>query len=126
MAGIFRDVAMEWEGQTYHVTPSNKLLRRIEGQGVNIAATMKGLASGTVSVSSLAFIAAELLKAGGADVTEDQTYGALMGGDEARVNRLATMVAEAIMPKEADAKNPVAPGVPPPTSRATKQAKPRK
>jgi len=118
--GVFRDITIEWEGDEYVFTPSNKLLRRIEGQGVNIAVLMHGLAVGPISAPSLALVASEFLKAGGADVSEDDVFGYIMTGTQGQIDKLATAVAMAITPQEPEEKKPVAPAV---KSQSTKTAK---
>jgi len=108
MAGVFRDVTMEWDGEDYVFTPSNRILRRIEGQGVNIAVLIHGLSVGPVSAPDLAFVAAEFLKIGGADVNEDQIYAKIMGGTEKEIGALATAVTMALVPQAGDEKKPQA------------------
>lgn len=99
MAGVFRDVTAEWEGVEYTFTPSNRVLRRIEGLGVNVATLIHGLSVGPMSAPNLAFVAAEFLKIGGADVSEDDVYLKIMSGTEAEINAIATWVAESLLPQ---------------------------
>lgn len=120
---VFRDTTIEWDGVDYTFTPSNRLLRRIEGQGVNIAVLMHGLAVGPISAPSLAFVAAEFLKAGGADVTEDDVFGYIMTATQGQIDAIATAVATAITPQEPDEKKPEALAV---KSPSTKTAKPKR
>ena len=121
--GVFRDVTIEWNGVDYSFTPSNRLLRRIEGQGVNIAVLMHGLAVGPISAPSLAFVAAEFLKAGGAGVTEDDLFGYIMSASQSQIDALATSVALAITPQEPDEKKPEALAG---KSRSITKAKPKR
>lgn len=95
---------MEWQGEEYVFTPSNKLLLRIENKGVNIATFISGLTVGPVSVPSLALVAAEFLKAGGAKVTEDDVYGFIMTAETSEIEQFAMWVAQAITPEERDGK----------------------
>jgi len=118
--GVFREVTIEWGGEEYVFTPSNKLLRRIEGQGVNIAVLMHGLAVGPISAPSLAFVASEFLKAGGATVTEDEVFGYIMTASQGQIDAIATAVATAITPVEPNEKKPVAPAVKSPQSKTVK------
>lgn len=105
MAGVFRDITMTWKGEDYTFTPSNRLLRRIEVKGdLSIANVAHGAASGQAKLSLVAFIAAEFLKEGGARVTEDEVYAALMGvGDSAGLSILDAILT-AIMPIDAGKK----------------------
>jgi len=118
--GVFREITIEWDGAEYVFTPSNKLLRRIEGQGVNIAVLMHGLAVGPISAPSLAFVASEFLKAGGAAVTEDDVFGYIMTASQGQIDAIATAVATAITPVEPNEKKPVAPAVKSPQSKTVK------
>lgn len=118
--GVFREITIEWGGEEYVFTPSNKLLRRIEGQGVNIAVLMHGLAVGPISAPSLAFVAAEFLKAGGAVVTEDEVFGYIMTATQCQIDAIATSVATAITPVEPNEKKPEAPAVKSPSSKTAK------
>jgi hypothetical protein len=125
MGGVFRDVVIAWEGVDYTFTPSNRLLRSIEGQGVNIAKLLQGLGSGDVIVSHLAYVAAAFLRAGGAQVTEDQTYRALMTGKTGEISALAEAVAAAIVPQGPDEKKPAAPAAMTSRARAKTPRKPK-
>jgi hypothetical protein len=122
--GVFREITIEWDGEDYVFTPSNRLLRRIEGQGVNIAVLMHGLAVGPISAPSLAFVAAEFLKAGGADVTEDDVFAYIMTATQGGIDALATSVAEAITPQEPEEKKPVARAVKSPSKKTATKRKP--
>ena len=68
---VFRDIEMEYEGQTYTVTPSNRLLRRIEAE-VSIMAMFSKFQSGKPVISELAFVIAVFLNSANAGVTEDE------------------------------------------------------
>lgn len=122
--GVFRDVTMEWDGDDYTFTPSNRVLRRIESQGVNIAKLIHGLSVGPVSAPDLAFVAAEFLKIGGADVDEDQVYAKIMSGTQKQINDLATSVTMALIPMGADEKKPKRPAKKSKSPRS--RTKPRK
>jgi len=119
--GVFREITIEWGGEEYVFTPSNKLLRRIEGQGVNIAVLMHGLAVGPISAPSLAFVASEFLKAGGATVTEDEVFGYIMTATQGQIDAIATAVATAITPVEPNEKKLEAPAVKSPSIKTAKQ-----
>lgn len=118
--GVFRDVTIEWQGESYTFSPSNRMLRRIESLGVNIATLMHGLAVGPISAPSLSLVVAEFLKAGGARTDEDEVFGFIMTASEAEINALATAVAEAITPKEPDEKKPEARAVKSPSTPKAK------
>lgn len=110
MTGVFRELEIDWGGETYRVTPSNRLLRRIEGGGVSFPEIIDSVASGKPKVAQVCFVVSEFLKAAGADVSEDDIYDgamtALAQGDEKAFINLAAVVVEAIAPKGLDVKKP--------------------
>lgn len=78
---VFRDVKLTYDGQEYMLTPSNRLLRRIEGEMAPSSLTdmIARIGTGKPPVSEVAFVVTEFLKAGGAQkVDEDQMYADLM------------------------------------------------
>jgi len=104
---IFRDVAIEWQGRDVVVTPSNRLMRRIEAEdGVNLVQLAIDMSRAKAKTSVLAFVGAELLKAGGAEVTEDDVRAYLMGSDVKGVKAFLTAVMSAIIPTDDDGKKP--------------------
>lgn len=110
---VFREVTINWGGADYHVTPSNRILRRIEGEGISLTHMISRVAKGEPPVSEVCYVVAEFLKSAGANVTEDDIYGevmtALADGDETAFANLAVAVVEAISPQEPDGKKPEAP-----------------
>ena len=66
---VFRDVDMEWRGKTYTVTPSNRLLRRIEGEGISLTHMISRISKGEPPISETCYVVAELLRSGRAGVT---------------------------------------------------------
>lgn len=80
MPGVFREIELAYDGQTYTLTPSVKMLRRVESRGVNILGTIQRLsgseATGDVPIFDLATIACAFLQEAGVNgVDEDQVYG---------------------------------------------------
>jgi hypothetical protein len=117
---VFRDVTIEWQGVDYVFTPNMRFLRRIEGQGVNIATLIHGLTVGPIGVTSLSFVATECLKLAGAIVSEDQVYAHIMNGTKDQIDSIAVAVAEAVTPKAPNEKKPEAPRASRPRSRKPK------
>lgn len=109
---VFRDVDMAWQGKTYTVTPSNRLLRRIEGEGISLTHMISRISKGEPPISETCYVVAELLRSGGADVTEDDVYGevmtALAEGREDAFANMAVAVVEAISPQGLTGKKPEA------------------
>lgn len=77
---VFREVTLEYKGKEYTLTPSNKLLRKIEGDGeISLAHTVARLGTGKPPVSEIAYIVTMLLSAAGVpNADEDEIYGELM------------------------------------------------
>ena len=106
MTGVFREVTIAWGDKDYTVTPSNKLLRRIEGAGdISIPAMAFAFGQKKPRMSEAAFVIAELLKAAGATVNEDEVFQELITGDQAQVEALIVSLFNAIMPQERIKKN---------------------
>ena len=124
MGGVFREIVMEWGGVDIVVTPSNKLLRRIEAQGVSPMMVAQSFNSQVPNMSGMAFVAAEMLKSGGAVTDEDEVYCAMLT-DPAAMGRFATAIAAAVLPSPADAKNPEAPAAKPTSKPKPKASRPR-
>lgn len=109
---VFRDVTMEWGGEVYTITPSNRLLRQIEGQGISLPHMLMRISEGKPPVSEVAFVAQEFLRSAGAKVGEDEIYGEcladLQTGGEGFAD-LVRAIAEAVSPTEVAPKNVAAP-----------------
>jgi hypothetical protein len=106
---VIRDVTLTYGGCDYVVTPTNRLMRRIEAEdGINLVQLALDLARAKAKASTLAYVGAELLKAGGAKVTEDDVRAFIMGPDVAEVRNFLTSVMSAIMPTEDEGKKPEA------------------
>ena len=105
MSGVFREISITCGGKDCTITPSNKLLRRIEGKGdLSILAMIYSFGQNKPRMSEAAFVLAELLKDEGATVDEDSLCQERMTGDQAEVERLLAVLFEAIMPQGRDAK----------------------
>lgn len=78
--GVFRDVTIEYKGQEYTVTPSNKLLRRIDAELApqSLFGVLGGLSGNNVPLPALALIIQQLLNAGGGKFTEDEILSDLL------------------------------------------------
>lgn len=107
---VFRDIEIEWQGETYTVTPTNRLLRKIEGEGVSIAAMFANFNAGKPRYSEFSFVAAELLRSAGWDGDEDDIYAEILAacasGNEAAFVEFATRIGEAVVPKGLEGKKP--------------------
>ena len=101
---VFRDVTIQWDGEEYVLTPSNRLLRRIEGEGISLPHMISRIGKGEPPISEVCYVMAEFLKSAGAKVSEDDIYGEVMtslaGGDENGFANMAAAIVEAISPEE--------------------------
>lgn len=111
MVAVFREANIDWNGATYRVVPSNKLLRRIEGDGISLVHMMQEVQRGKVQISLLAFVLATVLQSAGADVTEDQMLLDLSDpAAQGRIVPLAQAVLAVIFPQtDHDPRKPAAP-----------------
>lgn len=114
-AGVFRQVALTWQGSEHAFVPSLRLMRRLEGDGVSPVALAESFGRREPRIAQLAYMLAVCLaEAGCKGTTEDDLY--LMLADKARqgpVIDLAQQVLAAFFPDVADPKKPEAPGAPP-------------
>lgn len=105
---IFRDITISWDGVDYVATPTMRLLRQIEGNGVSLTDVAHRASKGQPPVSHMAYIITALLVSAGAPVTEDAIYDRLINGKPAEALALAHVVLEAFAPSSGDAgKKPV-------------------
>lgn len=78
---VFRDVKLSYDGEEYWLTPSNRLLRRIESEMAPSSLTdmISRISHGKPPVSEVALVVTEFLReAGVPKVNEDQMYADLM------------------------------------------------
>lgn len=115
--GVFRDIEVEYGGRKYTLTPSNRLLRRIEGEVGSILDVMSRTGAAKPPVSEIAFIVCEFLTAAGVrGIDEDEIYGELMldlvqGGGE-QFGAMCEVIGMAVSPAEMDPKKQPAPAKP--------------
>lgn len=110
MGAIFRDATIEWDGASYTLSPSNRLLRQIDRE-VNLFQMVRRANAGEASLPELAFVLATCLQSAGADradVTEDRIIQQLLHNADV-VLPLARQVMAALMPEDLPAKNVEAP-----------------
>ncbi len=99
MAAIFREVELTWQGEAYTVTPTYRLIQRVE-QRVSIAGLASRIQSGEPPLTQIAFVLAALLNAAGADVDEEDVYTELHAAqDAAAVQQMVRVVLTAFTPE---------------------------
>jgi hypothetical protein len=115
MSGLFRDITIPLGGVDYTVTPSNKLLRKIEGKGrrddpdFNLVSVFMRLSAGAGAVNEAAFVLAEMINASGGAITEDDALAHMIGFNDSKEYRaFIDLFCSCVMP-EVKAKKPDAP-----------------
>lgn len=110
---VFREISIPFGGRDYVVTPSNKVLRRIEMKGrrddpsFNLVAVFYRASAQAGGFYDLAFVLAELINSAGGKVTEDEALAELMAfSDPRQLTEYVTLICSCAMPeaKEADEK----------------------
>ena len=103
---VFRDVIIPYGGVDVIVTPSNKVLRRIEGKGkrddpsFNLVEVIIRVDSGTGAVNNAAFLLAELINATGAQTTEDEALAHMVGmNDPLEYRAFLDLLVSCVMPE---------------------------
>ena len=112
--GVFRDVSLTIGGVDYVITPSNRLLRRIEMKGkalnprFNLVEVMFFLQTSAGSMPDMAFILSEMVVASGGEMTEDDALAAIVAMEVEDLQALKSGLCSCIMP-EPNEKKPDAP-----------------
>lgn len=112
---ITREIQIEWDGQVYTFSPSNRLLRRIDaGLAPQTVLGVLNLMDGSnVPLPALAYIIAEMIQAGGGDVDEDDVlaglYDDMQNNGAKGIGPLMEALGQAIAPPPRAVKNPQAP-----------------
>jgi hypothetical protein len=96
---VFREVQIEWEGETHTFVPSMALLRRIETNGVSIMRVAYEVSQGKPQTSHMAWILFNVLSDAGVDADEEELFADLIAGDHAKVMALYRAVMDAITPQ---------------------------
>lgn len=80
---VFREIILNYGDDQYRLVPSNRLLRRIDGElrksNTTLINMMQEIGAGKPSISDVSFVVCEFLREGGAEFDEDDVYAFLMG-----------------------------------------------
>lgn len=102
---VFREVTIQWDGTSYTITPTMRLVRAIEAE-VSILGTLSRAGSGQPPTSHIAFIVSRLLRSAGAsaeDADEDVIYRRLFSDPDLMTDCIAVLsVALGVDPAEAE------------------------
>lgn len=111
---VFRDIALKVGDNEYIVTPSNRLLRRVEVKGkqenprFNLVEVVFFMQTSAGSLPDMAFLVSEFVTASGTKMTEDDALAAIVSMEVAELEKLKADLCSCIMP-ETDEKKPEAP-----------------
>lgn len=112
---VFRELKVEFAGEVYKFTPSNKLLRRIDAglhplTLLGVVGTMDGA---NVPLPAIAYIVSEFVAEGGGSISEDdvlaELYSDLTGNNGEGIGPLVAAIGECIAPPSDAVKNSPAP-----------------
>ena len=98
MSAVFREIQLGWRGKQYSITPTMKLLNKIE-QDISLSELAYRMSVGKVPMSQLAVVIGVMLRSAGAKVTDDEVYQEMMTGDAEAVQGMAAAVMEAVFPQ---------------------------
>ena len=84
MAGVFHEVDIEWDGETYTFIPAMSLVRSIErGDGAGPVCIMQLIhvaQSGSPQFGFMAWLVAKVMTFGGASIDEGELYADMING----------------------------------------------
>lgn len=104
---VFREMVVEWGGENYTFTPSNKFLRRVDRE-VSLASLADRAERGDAPIFDMAFVVAEIMREAGVDTDEDEVISQIT--DESETDRAEYLIGliNKIMPdRSADSDEPV-------------------
>ena len=106
MAAVFEEVELEWEGNIYKVTPTYRMIQRIE-QDVSIAGISQRLAEGNPPMSHIASVVGVLLRSAGVQVDDGDIYAKMLTElDAEQITQLAEVVVSAFVPRSKNSDSP--------------------
>jgi hypothetical protein len=105
---VFREMSVEWEGERYTFSPSNKFLRRIDRE-VSLAGLAARADRGEAPIFDMAFVIAEILAEAGVETDEDQVIAIITDEDEGDRAKYLVGLINDLMPKGKSTGGSVAP-----------------
>lgn len=103
MAAIFEPVTIGWDGKEYTITPTMRLLNRVE-QHVSISAMAHAMAMGEPRITHLATAVAVFLQSAGVKVTDEEVYQVLMHAEPDEIYATSNAIVEGAFPVKKDDK----------------------
>lgn len=77
---VFREVELKWQGETYTMTPSLAVLRRIKSHGLNNVQLASECFHGGVDPCDLVVVHCAFMAEAGVKITEEESYEFLTSG----------------------------------------------
>jgi hypothetical protein len=106
---VFREITIPFAGKDYAVTPSNKVLRRIEMKArrddpqFNLVAVFYRATSMAGGFYDLSFVLSELINSAGGNATEDDALAEFMGfNDPKELSAYVALICSCVMPEPSD------------------------
>lgn len=118
MGEVFREVSIDWDGETYSITPSMALLRKIKQQGIHNLMLANSCINGGADPLDLVVVHRMFMREAGVKVAEDESYEFIMSGSQEMIDFQMAYVS-AVLPSIDLGKKPGAPALKPKKPRAT-------
>lgn len=101
---VFRETTLTWQGKDHSLVPSIALLRKVDGRlardnpGCNSAAVAFRLVTGGANPTEVAIIGGEMLRAAGADVSDEDVYSFYLSSAVEDIVAFNTQLLECVIP----------------------------
>ena len=119
---VFREQSFPYLGNRLTMVPSLALLRRIKARGINNVILSQSCVSGGVDIEDLCVVHSAFCAEAGVEVSEEESYSYLTGGNIAEVQEFQMAYIQAVLPGVDFGKKP-APQASTPTKRPAKKPK---
>ncbi len=86
MGEVFREVSIDWDGETYSITPSMALLRKIKQQGIHNLMLANACINGGADPLDLVVVHRMFMREAGVKVAEDDSYEFIMSGSQEMID----------------------------------------
>ena len=114
---VFRDTTIEWNGETYTLTPTMRLLHAIEAgdrskgiDRISLAEVMQSVTSGQPQLAKMSHIVEMVMRhAGAKDFREDEFYQEFWVGDRTAATECWHTIVSAITPAPKEGKDDAVP-----------------
>jgi methanogenic corrinoid protein MtbC1 len=98
MAAVFRELEIAWDGKTYKIKPTMRLLNEVE-QSVSLSMLAYRLSKGEPPITLIATVFGVFLRSVGVNVNDEDIYSELLNGDKASLAEVAQFIIMAAYPQ---------------------------